>query len=126
MSANAPPRSAAAAAVTSASPRRIWDRITPELPRAPCNAPLASAAATCATSSVPDCASACAHAERIVNSMFVPVSASATGNTLSRLISSVWEIRSPTAAWAQFRKAEASSRRAIPTSNPVEQPWAPA
>ena len=26
-------------------------------------------------------ASACAHAERIVNSMFVPVSASATGNT---------------------------------------------
>ena len=32
---SAPPASAAARAVTSAIPRRIWDRITPELPRAP-------------------------------------------------------------------------------------------
>src|SRR5215218_7783603 len=86
--------------------------MTPELPLAPCNAPVASAAATCTTSSLSDSASAYAHAERMVNSMFVPVSASATGNTLSRLISSVCEMRSPTAVCAQSRRAEASSRRA--------------
>ena len=40
---------------------------------------------------------ASASADRMVNSMLVPVSESATGNTLSRLISSVWVIRSPTA-----------------------------
>ena len=50
ISARPPARAAAAAAVTSARPRRIWDRMTPELPRAPCNAPPASAAAICATS----------------------------------------------------------------------------
>ena len=37
----------------------------------------------------PAAESAAPHAARMVNSMFVPVSASATGNTLSRLISSV-------------------------------------
>ncbi|GAB5001814.1 hypothetical protein JHV666_48540 [Mycobacterium avium subsp. hominissuis] len=37
---------AAAVAVTSATPRRICDRITPELPRAPFSAPVDSAAAT--------------------------------------------------------------------------------
>ncbi|GAB4920707.1 hypothetical protein MAHJHV35_48350 [Mycobacterium avium subsp. hominissuis] len=36
----------AAVAVTSATPRRICDRITPELPRAPFSAPVDSAAAT--------------------------------------------------------------------------------
>ncbi len=35
---NTAPEAAAAVAVTSAIPRRIWDRITPELPRAPFNA----------------------------------------------------------------------------------------
>ena len=47
----------------------------------------------------------------MVNSMLVPVSASATGKTFSRLISSVWAIRSPTEVWAQSRRADASSRR---------------
>ena len=111
MSANVP-RSSAAAAATSAIPLRIWDRITPELPRAPRSAPSASAAATCATSSTVARVSACAQAARMVNSMFVPVSASATGKTLSRLISSVCLIRSATALCAQLRRAGASSRRA--------------
>ena len=71
--------------------------------------------------------SARAHAARMVNSMFVPVSASATGKTLSRLISSVWAIRPPTAVWAQCRRVVASSRRAdIPTSNPRAAACAPA
>ena len=47
----------------------------------------------------------------MVNSMLAPVSESATGNTLSRLISSMWVIRSLTAVCAQSRKADASSRR---------------
>ncbi len=103
---------------TSARPRRICDRMTPELPRAPCNAPSASAAATATTSSVGR-ESARAHADRIVNSMFVPVSASATGKTLSRLISSVWAMRPPTAVWAQSRRVVASSRRAdMPPPSP--------
>ena len=101
---------------TSAMPRRICDRITPELPRAPCSAPADSAAAVWATSSDFGAASASASAERMVNSMFAPVSASATGNTLSRLISSMWVIRSLTAVCAQSRNAGASSRR--PGSSP--------
>ncbi len=112
ISVSTPSRSSAAAAVTSAIARRIWDRITPELPRAPRSAPSASAAATAVTSSPASHASACAHAARIVNSMFVPVSASATGKTFSWLISSVWLISSATAACAQRRRVDASSRRA--------------
>ena len=104
--------SAAAEAVTSARPRRICDKITPELPRAPRSAPRARAATTCDTS--PDllaCRSASANAARIVNSMFVPVSASATGNTFSRLISSACTTSPPTAAWAQSSRPDASNRR---------------
>ena len=100
-------RSPAASAVTSAIPRRIWDRITPELPRAPFSAPTDKAAATRVTSPTPvrEIATvlASASAERIVNSMLMPVSESATGNTLSRLISSMWVIRSPTAVCAHWR-----------------------
>ena len=122
-SARSPSRSSAASAVTSARPRRICDRMTPELPRAPCNAPSASAAATATTSSSRR-ESARAHAARMVNSMFVPVSASATGKTLSRLISSVWTMRPATAVCAQSRRVVASSRRAdIPP--PTHEPPRP-
>ena len=103
--------SALASAITSASPRRICDRITPELPRAPSAAPRASAAATSATSPEAAAGSASTNAERMVNSMLAPVSESATGKTLSRLISSAWRSRSPTAVWAQSCRAVASNRR---------------
>ena len=59
---------------------------------------------------------ASASAERMVNSMLMPVSESATGNTLSRLISSMWVIRSPTAVCAQSRNADASSARFDPAA----------
>ena len=83
-----------------AKPRKIWDRITPELPRAPmrlpCEASLAilltSAAFDSFTSSTADCR---------VSSMFVPVSPSGTGKTLSRFTSS-WlvpsQLRLPSSA----------------------------
>src|SRR5271170_4093538 len=92
-------------------PRRIWERITPELPRAPFSAPADRAAAVLTTSVDFASVLASASAERMVNSMFTPVSESATGNTLSRLISSMWVIRSPTEVCAQSRKANASSAR---------------
>src|ERR1700741_4703206 len=111
ISGNSPPESAAAPAVTSAIPRRIWDRITPELPRAPFSAPVDRAPATRATQPAPPStvarAFASAKAERMVNSMLAPVSESATGKTLSRLISSMCVIRSLTAVWAQSRRATA-------------------
>ena len=116
MSRSSPPESAAACAVTSAMPRRICDRITPELPRAPLSAPDDRAAAVLATSADFASVLASASAERMVNSMLTPVSASATGNTLSRLISSMWVIRSPTAVCAQSRNADASSARLGPAS----------
>ncbi len=65
--------------------------MTPELPRAPFSAPADMAAATRATHPEPELVPtlASASAERMVNSMLAPVSESATGNTLSRLISSM-------------------------------------
>jgi len=106
-----PPVSAAAVAVTSAMPRRICDKITPELPRAPFSAPADSAAAARAAHAERPCAFSSANAERIVNSMLAPVSESATGKTLSRLISSMWVIRSLTAVCAQSRRVIASNTR---------------
>ena len=67
----------------------IWDRITPELPRAPFSAPADRAIAVLTTSADFASVLASASAERMVNSMFAPVSESATGNTLRRLISSM-------------------------------------
>src|SRR5437879_3364813 len=70
-----------------AKPRKICDRITPELPRAPIRLPceanlailLTSAAFDSLMSSTADCS---------VSNMLVPVSPSGTGNTLRRLTSS--------------------------------------
>src|SRR4029077_17177680 len=83
-----------------AKPRKIWDRMTPELPRAPmrlpCDASLAilltSAAFDSFTSSTADCS---------VSSMLVPVSPSGTGNTLRRFTSSWFaesQLRLPSSA----------------------------
>src|SRR5436309_5303789 len=70
-----------------AKPRKIWERITPELPRAPIRLPwdaslailLTSVAFDSLTSSTADCR---------VSSMLVPVSPSGTGKTLRRFTSS--------------------------------------
>src|ERR671935_384238 len=79
---SAPGRSAA-----FAKPRKIWERMTPELPRAPIRLPWAAMRAILLTSvaleslmsSTADCS---------VSSMLVPVSPSGTGNTFRRLTSS--------------------------------------
>src|SRR5438034_2008909 len=68
-------------------PRKIWDRITPELPRAPISAPCAArlAMAERSGSSSPRMSST---ADCSVKSMLVPVSPSGTGKTLSASTSS--------------------------------------
>src|SRR5207253_10780190 len=68
-------------------PRTIWERITPELPRAPIRAPWEARLAMVdrSGSSSPRMSST---ADCKVNSMFVPVSPSGTGNTLSASTSS--------------------------------------
>src|SRR5215813_9543947 len=70
-----------------AKPRKIWDRITPELPRAPIRLSWAAIRAILLTSVA--CESrTCSTADCKVSNMFVPVSPSGTGNTLRRLTSS--------------------------------------
>src|SRR5439155_24689329 len=98
----------------SASPRRIWLAITPELPRAPMSAPNAAAAATRSADAVGPSASASASAARTVAIMFEPVSPSGTGNTLSALTSSTAASRPAAAARkAPSRPSPSQARRAI-------------
>jgi len=68
-----------------AIPRNSSDKMTPELPRAPRSSALAAQSATAPTVSVCLRPSSMA-AEFIVRLMFVPVSPSGTGKTLSSLI----------------------------------------
>ena len=70
----------------SARPRRIWERITPELPRAPMREPWRIASHTCpiAVASVPDAftpevPSSSPTTDSRVSAMLVPVSPSGTG-----------------------------------------------
>src|ERR1700736_1685670 len=70
-----------------ARPRRICDRITPLLPRAPMSDPCAAAAITESIASGVGACCASSTAERSVKYMFEPVSPSGTGNTLRSLIS---------------------------------------
>ncbi len=68
-------------------PRMIWERMTPELPRAPMSAPRDIAAMMApAPSSGQRCASSMT--ERMVRYMLVPVSPSGTGKTLMALTES--------------------------------------
>ncbi len=60
----------------SARPRRIWDRMTPEFPRAPIREPCATA---WQTSSIREASPSSAQTDSMVSAMFVPVSPSGTG-----------------------------------------------
>src|SRR3984957_5127706 len=70
-----------------AKPRRICDRITPLLPRAPMSDPCAAAARTESTAEGAGASPASSTADRSVRYMFEPVSPSGTGKTLRSLIS---------------------------------------
>ena len=65
-------------ASTSAAPRTIWERITPELPRAPMSAARVTSCASAGRSAASEPPSASATA-RTVSVRFVPVSPSGTG-----------------------------------------------
>ena len=69
-------------AITVVKPFNICDKITPEFPLAPLSAPFATALASGSNSFVVTILSSLT-AERIVKDIFVPVSPSGTGNTLS-------------------------------------------
>ncbi len=72
----------------SATPRRIWLVMTPELPRAPMREPWVMALATCSMEALAGRASTSPTTVLRVRLILVPVSPSGTGNTLSLLISS--------------------------------------
>ena len=77
---------APASPTTETRPRRICDKMTPELPRAPMSDPWLIAVQTSARLS--PAASTSSHTDPSVSDMLVPVSPSGTGYTLSRLIGS--------------------------------------
>src|SRR5579863_5963227 len=70
-----------------ASPRKIWERMTPELPRAPSSAPCESFAAMM-PAEVSSLASIARIAACMVADILEPVSPSGTGKTLSALMAS--------------------------------------
>ena len=63
---------------SSTKPRTIWEKMTPELPRAPMSAARVSSFATASLSSALD-ASSVSTTDRSVSTRFVPVSPSGTG-----------------------------------------------
>ena len=67
-----------AAPSTSAAPRTICERMTPELPRAPMSVARVTVCAS-AGRGASDAASSASTRARIVSAMFVPVSPSGTG-----------------------------------------------
>ena len=69
----------------SARPRMIWERITPEFPRAPMREPWRTALHTAGMPSAP---SNSFTTDSRVRAMLVPMSPSGTGYTLSRLMAS--------------------------------------
>jgi len=105
---SAAPLTVRAPSQLSASPRSTCERITPELPRAPATAPFARADTAAPTASAGSRTRA-SSADRMVCSRLVPVSPSATGNTLIRSIASRSASRARTTAAAHRRTASASS-----------------
>ena len=104
--------SAGPASTASANARRIWARMTPELPRAPTSDPLRTARATAGDSD--DERSSAATTASIVITRFVPVSESATGKTLAASINAIFQSR--------FHALSALSRvRAFPSSHEVRR-----
>jgi hypothetical protein len=69
---------ASASPSTSAAPRTICERMTPELPRAPISAARVTVCASAGRGASITSASA-STSERMVSAMFVPVSPSGTG-----------------------------------------------
>ena len=99
---------------TSQMPRTIWERMTPELPRAPMSEPLVTAAATDGMSVTSLCSSSSTTA-RTVSAMLVPVSPSGTGYTLRSLMN--WRSAS-TAASADWMTPTAAVRTTINPEGP--------
>ncbi len=66
-----------ASRTTPTTPRRTWDRITPELPRPPMSEPWLMAWQTAGRS--PSAPASSSHTAPSVSAMFVPVSPSGTG-----------------------------------------------
>jgi hypothetical protein len=90
---------------TSAMPRSAWLTITPELPRAPTNAPYESVCHTTAASTSSGSDSTASAADSMVRCRLVPVSPSATGKTLSASISDL--------AWPSASAARRAQRRTV-------------
>jgi hypothetical protein len=87
----------------SATPRRIWEVMTPELPRAPMSEPWVMAPAMASISASTERAASSFTTDWSVSDMLVPVSPSGTGNTLSLLISSALSATAATAMGKQVR-----------------------
>ena len=91
-------RRVSAPSMPSHRPRRIWLRMTPELPRAPMSEPCVTAWQTSASVGVGgELRRPRATTASIVSDMLVPVSPSGTGKTLSRLTSSLRSFRAAAA-----------------------------
>ncbi len=90
----------------SASPRRIWERITPELPRAPISDPWAIASQT---SGIPSAEESSWTTDSSVSVMFVPVSPSGTGYTFRRFSASWWMRRASRKRVTTWRTSAAPS-----------------
>ena len=104
-----PRRRAAESTAASASPRRTWETMKPELPSAPCAAPVASARQRRRGVQRRRRRRSAASALRRVVSMLLPVSESGTGKTLSASISARCSASRSTAVRLQRRTASASS-----------------
>ena len=87
----------------SATPRRICEVMTPELPRAPIREPWVMAPAMASMSASAGRAESSLVTEASVSDMLVPVSPSGTGKTLSLLISSALSETAAAAIGKQVR-----------------------
>lgn len=83
-------------------PRRIWEVMTPELPRAPMRAPVVTALRMSAPEAPMGRFATLLTTDWMVSDMFVPVSPSGTGNTFRRFTSSLRSSRTLAAAATAF------------------------
>ena len=109
-----------ASARPSATPRRIWLVMTPELPRAPISEPWVMAWATSDMVASLGRASTSLTTVPSVSDMFVPVSPSGTGNTLSLLISSALSATTWAAGGKQARMVLAIMYQPLVSYRPVK------
>ena len=108
--------SGAPISTASARPTRICDMMTPELPRALATAPSAMARVTATTSASTGRAVTTSAADRMVNSMLLPVSESGIGKTLRSLISPRSSSSRATHSCAQSRRTCGFITRTSPPS----------